>query len=361
MSETIVLKSFAELADALDLPDGPDEITSEPFARSPESDRSPDGDVEPLASPPPAEPAPDLAALLAELEQASAMLATVARQDRETRTLALHELEQYDAAVAALREAEQTHARAEQVRRDAEAVNAQAFADEARAAAEKIAALAADAAAAAQRVAAQRRTEAERLVAQLDLERLLAERRRQEEEAHTKAAEAERAGRLSGALAEARAALQAGRDEEAKALLGHLAKEDPDNAEVASLTEIMRRRQLAVKVSAADDALWLARRQVRHDPASAVARLEGLDVDELPEELSRQVFGAWARACARLCRERGLDTPLRYAPDPGRGAVLAREHPDAPYVVVSALGLGPGWAVGSRVGERQLRRARPLR
>jgi hypothetical protein len=99
----------------------------------------------------------------------------------------------------------------------------------------------------------------------------------------------------------------------------------------------------------------------RRDPAAAVARLEALDIDGLPEELGRQVFGAWAQACARLCRERGLAEPLRYAPDPGRGAVLARERAGAPYTVVSALGMGAGWQAGSGVGEGQVRRARPLR
>lgn len=92
-----------------------------------------------------------------------------------------------------------------------------------------------------------------------------------------------------------------------------------------------------------------------------MGRLAALDVDGLPDPLSRQVFGEWARACARLCRERGLVEPLRYAPDPGRGAVIARESPDGSYVVVSALGMGPGWQVGSVVAERQVRRARPLR
>jgi hypothetical protein len=55
-----------------------------------------------------------------------------------------------------------------------------------------------------------------------------------------------------------------------------------------------------------------------------VARLEAIDVDGLPEDVARQVFGEWARTCARLCRERGIAEPLRYAPDPGRGAVIAR-------------------------------------
>jgi hypothetical protein len=192
---------------------------------------------------------------------------------------------------------------------------------------------------------------------------MLAARRRQAEaEAEkAKAAEAERAGRLSGALAQAREALEFGRYEEAKAVLGAAANEFPGNAEIASLLSNIAQRERIVKVDEAEDALWDARRAWRRDPAAAVARLEALDTGSLPEPLARQVFGAWAQACARLCHERGLAEPLRYAPDPGRGAVIAREQPGSPYTVVSALGLGAGWRPGSPVAERQARRARPLR
>lgn len=344
---TIVLKSFAELANVLDLdarPEAPAEVVAE--------------ESTPVAL---AEPAADLAGLLAELEAASATLASVARQDEETRALALRDLERYDALVAQQREAEQARERALQVRREAEALADDAFAEEARAAARRVAELAARAAAAAAALAEQRRQEAEQLAAQLDLERLLAERRRRAEAEKAKAAEAERARRLTGALARARTALEAGRLEEARAVLGPAANENPDNADVASLMQIIAQRELFVKAEAAEDALWAARREWRRDPAAAVARLEALDIDGLPEELGRQVFGAWAQACARLCRERGLAEPLRYAPDPGRGAVIARERPGEPYVVVSALGMGSGWRPGSAVGERQVARARPLR
>lgn len=340
MSGTIVLKSFAELADALDLSalvDGPVAPTA-PFPR-------------------PDDPAPDLVGLLAELEHASAMLATVGLQDQETRALALRELERYDAIVAEQRRAEQ----ARQVLREAEDLVGSAFAEEARAVAGQVVAIAMRAEAAASQLVDQHREQAQRLVAHLDLERLLAERQRVEEAERARAAEAERARRLSGTLAQAKSALEAGQFEEAKALLGTAANENPDNAEIASLLEIMRRRELAVKVSAADDALWLARREARRDPAAAVARLEALDVDWLPEELARQVFGEWARACSRLCKARAFVEPLRYAPDPGRGAVLARQGPGEPYLVVSALGMGSAWQPGNAVGERQVRRARPLR
>lgn len=348
MSRSIVVKSFAELAEVLDLAELPDG----PAAEVPEHPREPAAPVDTSI---------DLAGLLAELEAAGATLATVTRQDQEARALALRDLEQYDALVGQQREAQGAYERARQVRREAEALTESAFAEEARAAAARVAALAAQAEAAAARLVEERRQEAERLSAQLDLERLLAERRRQEEAEKAKAAEAERARRLSGALARARSALEAGRLQEAEELLGTVASEYPDNPEVASIRIMIAQRELVVKMDAAEEALWAARREYRRDPEAAVARLETVDVDGLPEDMTRQVFGEWARTCARLCRERGIAEPLRYAPDPGRGAVIARESPDSGYVVVSALGLGPGWKAGAAVGERQVRRARPLR
>ena len=116
-----------------------------------------------------------------------------------------------------------------------------------------------------------------------------------------------------------------------------------------------------VKLDEAEDALWEARRVWRREPAAAVARLAALDTGSLPEPVARQVFGTWAQACARLCRERGLAEPLRYAPDPGCGAIIAREQPAAPYTVVSALGMGAAWQPGRPVGARHVGRARPLR
>ena len=302
----------------------------------------------------------NLAGLLADLERASAALAAAARHDREVRAMALRDLERYDVAVAAQREAELVRDRAHQMRRDAEALLESAYGDEARAEAGRVLALAADVETAAERLAAERRDEAERLVERLDLQKALAERRREEEAEMARAAEAERARRLSAALAEARGALDAGLFEEARALLGPLGKEFPYNADVASLTTIMARLELNVKIDAAEDALWAARRDHRNDPAAAVARLERLDVTGLPEPLARQVFGEWARACHRRCQREGIADTLRYAPRLGCGAVLVRERPDQPYVVLSAIGMDGMCRPGSAATERQVRWARPL-
>jgi hypothetical protein len=348
MSHSTVLNSFAELADALDL----DALAEEPIA---------DESVDPMLPEPTTEPPTDLAVLLEGLQRAGATLTAIARRDQEAQAEALRDLERYEQLITRQREAERARDQAQQVRREAEVLSEQAFADEARREADRIVGIAVQAEVAATDAATYWQGEVGRLAAQLDLDRLLAERRRREEAEKAKAAEAERARRRAGALARARAALEAGRFEEAKGLLGPVVSENPGNPEITTLETIIAQRELTVTVDAVEEALWEARRVYRHDPAAAVARLETLDIDELPEPVARQVFGEWARACSRLCRERGGSEPLRYAPDPGRGAVITREAPDGPYTVLSALGMGSDWQTGSTVGERQVRRARPLR
>jgi len=343
-----VFKSFAELANALDL----DALSAEPI---------PDESVDRVLPEPAAIPPSHLAALLEELQRAGATLTAIARRDEEARAEAFRDLERHDALLARLREAERARDQAKQVRREAEALGKQAFSDEARKEATRIVSITVQAEVAATDAVVYWQEEVERLAAQLDLERLLAERCRREEVDKAKAAEAERARRLAGALARARSALEAGRFEEAKGLLGAVTSENPCNPEITTLKTIIAQRELTVRVDAVEEALWEARRLYRHDSAAAVAHLEALNLDGLPEPVARQVFGEWARACSRLCQERGITEPLRYAPDLGRGAVITRESPDGPYIVVTALGMGPDWQTGSTVGERQVRRARPLR
>jgi len=348
MSQSITLTSFGELADALGL--------------DPISEDHPDDAGDQAATPTPTgNGVPDLVDLVTELEVASGSLAAIVRRDQEVRALALQDLERYDSILAKQREAEQAHNHAQRVRHEAECLSERAFAEEARAEATRIGRMAVQAEVAAIDAVNHWQACAEELASQLNLERLLAERRRREEADKAKAAEAERARRLAGALARARAALEAGRFEEAEGLLRPVANENPSNPEITTLTTIIAQRELAVKVDAVETALWEARREYRRDPAIAVAQLEALDVDRLPEPLACQVFGEWAGACSRLCRERGIIEPLRYAPDPGRGVVITRESPDGAYTVLSALGMGPDWRAGMAVSERQVRRARPLR
>ncbi len=348
MSQTITLTSLSELADALGLDPIPEDDSDDAVEQAPTPTETEN-------------PVPDLTDLVRELEIASGSLSAVVRRDQEVRAVALQELERYDSVLAKQHEAEQARTRAEQLRREAEALSERAFADETRAEATRIGRIAAQAEVAAVDAVNRWQAQAEQLASRLDLNRLLDERRRQEEAEKAKAAEAERARRLAGALARAREALEAGRFEEAIKLLGQVASENPGNPEITTLKTIIAQRELAVKVDAAEEVLWEARRVYRCDPATAVRLLEALDVETLPEPLSRQVFGEWARACSRLCRERDVTEPLRYSPDPGRGAVIAREDPEGSYLVVSALGMGSDWQTGSTVNERQVRRARPLR
>lgn len=344
-----ILKSFAELAEALNVDELPDEETAHESTPGSVPNVVPDAEH-------------NLQELLTQLQSASATLATIARRDQEARDLALRDLERYDQFVARQREAERAYEQAQQVREGAQQVAEGAFADQARAEAERVLAIASRAEEAAAHVVERWCGEAEQLAAQLDLVRLLEERRRQQEAEKAKAAEAERARRLAGALARVRAALDAGRFEEARGvLLGPVANENPDNPEVSSLKSIIAHREMTVKADAAEEVLWEVRRIYRRDPETAVERLEEVDVNGLPEPVARHVFGEWARACSRLCRERGIGEPLRYAPEPGRGAVIARDETGETYQVVSSLGMGPSWQKGCAVGERQVRRARPLR
>ncbi len=348
MSHRIVVKSFADLALVLnleDLPAAPPVEASTPPPTAPVTNEEP----------------PDLARLLADLEAASATLADLARRDQEQRTAALRDLEQYDALVASQREAEQACDQAHRVRGQAEALAETGFTDEARATARHLAERACQAETAATRLAEQRRAEAEQLAAGLDLERLLAERRRQAEAEHARQVEAERARRIGETVARARAALEAGRLAEARAAFEDVVHEAGDAPEVKELAQRITQREFAIQVAQVENALWAARREYRREPAVALAHLTALDLAGLPADLSRQVFGAWVRACTRLCHAQGLLDPLRYAPDPGRGAVIAREALDGEYIVVSVLGLGTGWRVGEPVGEGVVRRARPLR
>ncbi len=354
--EKVVFRSLADLAQLLD--EFP--VEEEPPASAPPPvdvmtetlDSVADQDI-PL-------PAVDLPTLLAELLAASGALATATARDQEARTVALNQLDAYDALVCRQQEAEEALAQAQQVRQEAAALAVAAFTEEAGAAASAVAQTAAQVEMHTSRLLVERQGEAERLLAQPVLQRLLEERRQEAARQNAAAAEAERAQRLQDGLANVQAVLATGRFQEAEAMLGPLAKEHPDSADLTSLQHIIRQRALAVKVGAADEALRAARRLYRQTPAEAVARLERVDLQDLPQDLLHQISGVWAAACARLCQARGVTMPLlRYLPAPAHGVVVAREQ-EGCYRVVSALGASD-WAPGSPVPETWLRQARPLR
>jgi hypothetical protein len=359
----VTLKGFAQLADYIDiatLPPGPPEEEA--------ASASLDGSVAVADS-------PDLDALLAELASASALLASVAQSDAQLRTSALQDLERYDALLAQAQDADRVFDRADQVRSEAEAFSASAFGDEARAASERVVRLAASAAATASDLGQRRRHAADQLAARPDIQRLLEERRRAAELEQARAADVARADRRDAMLVRVREAIQLDRLGEARRLMAPLIQHEPEHPDVLAVRHQLAQRTFVLRALAAGDALRaVRRRELRDDPAQAVVLLAALEVDDLPDPLGRQVFGAWATACRQLCEQRELLEPLRYAPDPGSGLVIARERANGPYVVVSALGTGPEWRPGlelrtdtrdahprARRHREILRRARPLR
>lgn len=344
MSNQVVLKSFAELALAFRLEAPPNGPATPCPRRSTEAGES--------------EPPVDLYRLLRDLEAACAELQTAVQADETARAEALRELERYDALVAALRQAEVARDRAAEVRADAERLAQDAFTDAACMSAQRAVETAKRAAHLATALVEERQAAVEQLASRLDLARLLAERERQQEALRQQveaAARAERARELASVVQQA---LADGRLNEALALLDHA--QDVESAELTQLRSLVMERIRIGRSWAAEQALRLARRTQRHDPAQAVHVLEAVVVDLLPDTLARQVFGEWARACLRLCRQQGIQAPLRYAPQLGRGAVLAWDEAQQAYVVVSALGLGPEWAAGQRVDDTLAQRARPL-
>jgi len=129
---------------------------------------------------------------------------------------------------------------------------------------------------------------------------------------------------------------------------------------VQSLADVLRWRERQRLVVPAEDALRdVLRRPYRDDPEATVARLASVQMDGLPDDLARRVFGLWSNACAQLVQQRGWHEPYRYAPATSRGVVFARSTPEGPYEVVSALG-SPEWQPGQLVVGSLPRGAREL-
>ena len=355
MAKSVVLRSLAELAAYFPVEEPPPLLpvagaaaeAAPPLGALP----APDGEAD--------APPLDLAGLLALIARAGAALADLRQQDQAARQSAQRHLERYEALRSDVREAEQVWAQAQQVRQAAEQLTTHAFGEAARVAAGSVLAIAQQAEDAATRLLEQRRTACDRLAAEPALERLLEERRREEERRETAAAAAERARQLGEGLAAVQAVLAAGRLQEAEAMLGNLAKDHPDSAQVTAMHGMLRQRVAAGKIGAAEEALRDARRSYRRAPAEAINRLEQVDLQALPEQLLQQVKGVWAAACARVCKERQATAFLRYLPQPAYGVVIAQEAAGE-YRVVSALGASSLQA-GATVDETFVRRAHLLR
>jgi hypothetical protein len=284
---SITLKSFAELANVLDLetlPPGPldadDEVTS---AIDPATTQTePTVAEEPSRAP--ATPL-DLASLIAQLANVSAGLETMARQDARAREQATIELAQYEALAAERKETERALADARRVRATAELLVNEAFTEQARADAARHAAVARAAELACTQLLAERVRAADELASRPHLARVIAERRQREQERSEAAqrAEGERAVRLANGIAAAKQARHEGRLDEARELLVSLVGDFPSNQEVRSVLEAVRWQTHHLPVAPAEEALSdVSRRPYRDNPEAAVARLAGVDMHELP-------------------------------------------------------------------------------
>ena len=185
--------------------------------------------------------------------------------------------------------------------------------------------------------------EAATLAGREDIARLLAEEQAQEEEALMRN-ELELAGDH----------LDGGRIGEARRLLSSVGKTISSVPDLEQTFATLRRREQAVKTRAAEAALREARRLHRREPVRAIELLEAAELDGLPDELARHLYGCWLTACRRL----DLLAAIHYRAGFGRGAVLIPTA-DGGWEVVSALGLRR-WERGRRFAPQALRGARPL-
>jgi len=362
---SITLKSFADLANVLDLeslPPGPPDTDDETPSAVDSATTQREAPVIDEPTPIPSTQL-DLASLIAQLASVSSGLETMARQDARAREQATVELAQYEALAAERREAERALADARRVRATAELLVTEAFTEQARADAARHAAVARAAELSCTQLLAERIRAADELASRPHLARVVAERRQREQEQAEAAerAETERAARLANGIAAARQARHEGRLDEARELLVSLVADFPSNQEIQSVLEAVRWQAHHLRVAPAEEALAdVSRRPYRDNPEAAVGRLAALDMHELPEDLARRIFGLWSNNCSKLVRQAGMHEPRRYSPATSRGMVMARRTPDGPFKVVSALGL-PGWPVGEEVtAQRIIDAARPL-
>jgi hypothetical protein len=233
-NSTITLKSFAELANIIDLdalppgpPDDETDVSSPAILDAPTSAIS-----DPDASEKPAPVSPqmlDLAGVIAQLANVSSDLETMARADARAREQATIELAQYETLAAERQQAERALAEARSVRGTAELLVSEAFTEQARADAARHAAVARAAELTCTQLLAERVRAADELASRPHLARVLTERRQREREEVEAAqrAESERAARLANGIAAAKQAHREGRLDDARGLLAPLAHDSP--------------------------------------------------------------------------------------------------------------------------------------
>jgi hypothetical protein len=368
-SSTITLKSFAELANIIDLdalppgpPDDEADASSSAILDTPTTNATSDPDAC-------EKPAPvslqilDLADVIAQLADVSSDLETMARADARARERATIELAQYETLAAERQQAERALAEARSVRATAELLVSEAFTEQARADAARHAAVARAAELTCTQLLAERVRASDELASRPHLARVLTERRQRERDEAQAAqrAESERATRLAAGIAAAKQAHREGRLVDARDLLASLAHDFPTSEEIQSVLNAVRWQAQHLQTAPAEEALSdVMRRPYRDDPEASVRRLAAVDMDGLPEDLARRIFGIWSNNCLKLVRHVGMHDPRRHSPARSRGLVFARRTPEGPYTVVSFLAL-TGWKVGDEVKDQRLIDAsRPL-
>ncbi len=353
---SITLTSLAELGSVIDrqsLPPGPDAASD---GEPPQATQETPADISGTTH-------LDLATLIAQLANVSSGLESMARQDAHARDQAALELAQYEALLAEQQDAERALREARRLRAAAEQLAAHAFSDEARVHAAHHAAVARAAELSCTQLLADRARAAEDLAGRPHLARALADRRRlaQEQAEAAERARSERAARLSSGLVAIDDALAADRLDQARRLLEPLAREFADDARVRTKVDVVRWRLRQRQIEPAETALRDAlRRPYRDDPEAAVARLAEINMDGLPDDLARRVFGLWSNACARAVQQRGWLEPRRHAPLTSRGMVFARPTADDSNRVASVLGVSDYQPGDPVTDQRVIRASRPL-
>ena len=341
----IVLNSLADLAQFRGLVVSQETETLDP-APAP---------TDPLpVSPTPPRDGVDVDGLAATLAGAMREFAALAQADALARQQAGADLDAYRRLEDTAHRLERVVTDAEDAARQAENLMTAALDRDCRGGAEQVRTVALTVASTARDRMTATRVEVDRLSARPHVQRLLEEGRRAAQVAERAAEERRKEERLQRGLEDAQALLAEGKENEARRLLGDLAKEHPNSPELASVTDTLDRRARAVKSAAAERALRQARSLARRAPADALALLGSLDLDSVPDTLARQVYGCWLAACRRVAGE----DAHHYSPRFGHGAVLLPTE-DGRLEVVAAIGL-PEWTSGRRFARAALRGARPL-
>jgi hypothetical protein len=141
---------------------------------------------------------------------------------------------------------------------------------------------------------------------------------------------AERVQRLTAGLEQAGQALRQEQPEQALAVLQPLGAEFPGHPELRRALDAAAWQLRRRAVAPAEDALREVRsRAYRQDLEWAMPRLASVAMDDVPEDLARQLFGIWSDLCLKVVQQRGWHDPLRDAPQTSRGVVFARQTPEA--------------------------------